>query len=106
MARLKFEWLCNKTETFSQWIIPCDGCDRSCEHLNKVSPYRGILGRNRDFIFERDGCCLVCGTKEKLTIDHITPIAKGGSNEIENLQTLCGKCNGKKGTKIIDYRKA
>ena len=61
MARLKFEWLCNKTEIFSQWEIPCEGCDRSCEHLTKVSPYRGILGRNREFIFKRDGCCLICG---------------------------------------------
>ena len=105
MARLKFEWLCNKTEIFSQWEIPCEGCDRSCEHLTKVSPYRGILGRNREFIFKRDGCCLICGNKKKLTIDHIKAIAKGGTNDLDNLQTLCGVCNGKKGTDEIDYRK-
>ena len=105
MSRLKFEWLCNKTETFSQWNIPCDGCDRSCESLTRVSPYRGILGRYRDFIFKRDDCCLICGTKEKLTIDHIKPISKGGSNKIENLQTLCASCNSNKGSKDCDYRK-
>jgi len=46
------------------------------------------------------GYCLFCGSKNKLTIDHITPISKGGSNNEENLQCLCWKCNIKKGTKI------
>jgi hypothetical protein len=31
MPRSKFEWCCNKTETFSPWIIPCEGCDRSVD---------------------------------------------------------------------------
>lgn len=42
--------------------------------------------------------CARCGTKErKLTIDHIIPRIKGGSDEIKNLQVLCMKCNGEKG---------
>ncbi len=35
-----------------------------------------------------------------LEIDHIMPISKGGITEMSNLQTLCWKCNRKKGTKI------
>lgn len=104
MPRLKFEWLCNKTEQFSQWEIPCEGCDRSCEHLTKVSPYRGVLGQIRDKIFERDQVCLKCGTSKNLTIDHVVPISKGGTNDLDNLQTLCRKCNVEKGSDTGDYR--
>jgi 5-methylcytosine-specific restriction endonuclease McrA len=37
-------------------------------------------------------------------IDHIVPLAKGGKNELDNLQLLCGKCNLKKGAKDTGYR--
>lgn len=45
------------------------------------------------------GYCLFCGTTERLTIDHIKPVSKGGGNEIENLQCLCFTCNLKKSNK-------
>ena len=47
--------------------------------------------------------CVKCGQSParnndiELEIDHILPVAKGGTNDIENLQTLCSNCNqGKK----------
>lgn len=52
-----------------------------------------------------DNKCLSCGSKTKLTIDHIIPITKGGLTRVSNLQTLCMVCNAKKQTCIIDYRK-
>jgi 5-methylcytosine-specific restriction endonuclease McrA len=48
--------------------------------------------------------CPQCGKKEpeiKLTIDHITPISKGGTNNKENIQPLCSRCNSAKWSKII-----
>jgi 5-methylcytosine-specific restriction endonuclease McrA len=45
------------------------------------------------------GPCVVCGTMEDLTFDHIVPLAKGGTNELSNLQVLCRACNSKKGAK-------
>ena len=48
--------------------------------------------------------CLKCGSKDKLSIDHIIPVIKNGTNCIDNLQILCLPCNKSKGTKIIDYR--
>lgn len=51
-----------------------------------------------NFIFERDGNkCLCCGATERLSIDHILPRVLGGTDEPENLQTLCLSCNCTKG---------
>lgn len=49
--------------------------------------------------------CLCCGSVDSpLTVDHIVPLIKGGSNFPNNLQPLCRSCNCKKQVKIIDYR--
>lgn len=60
----------------------------------------------RKGVFLRDrGRCVVClcdltgvlYADYKLNIDHIVPLAQGGSNDPTNLQLLCGSCNGEKG---------
>lgn len=60
----------------------------------------------RESIFSRDGFkCLKCDTKWGLTLDHIIPKSMGGTNNFNNLQTLCSQCNSNKGATIVDYRK-
>lgn len=57
-------------------------------------------------VFRRDGDrCLKCGSEDDLTLDHVLPRSKGGSNSEKNLQTLCGRCNREKGATFVDYRK-
>lgn len=51
------------------------------------------------------GKCVNCGSSEKITIDHIIPVSKGGTNDTNNLQPLCSHCNSSKGTKIKDEEK-
>lgn len=61
---------------------------------------RTINEKNRLQILMRDSYkCQKCGRSPAthvgiyLHIDHRIPFSKGGSNEINNLQTLCNKCN-------------
>jgi len=48
--------------------------------------------------------CLRCRKHSKLTPDHVIPVAKGGTSNIDNIQPLCGTCNSHKGVKTTDYR--
>lgn len=63
-------------------------------------PKRRIPAATRKRIFERDGYrCVGCGSWIDLTIDHRVPESRGGSDDDENLQTMCLRCNLAKGTK-------
>lgn len=63
-----------------------------------------VTNKMRFAIYERDHHrCRNCGRRTNdLEIDHIIPIAKGGKSNYENLQTLCHRCNVKKGSSM-DY---
>ena len=45
------------------------------------------------------GKCRFCGSKERLSVDHIIPVIRGGRTERSNLQCLCLPCNIKKGAR-------
>jgi hypothetical protein len=52
----------------------------------------------RHEVFKRDGYrCVECGAKRDdgatLHVDHKIPVSKGGTDELDNLQTLCSDCN-------------
>ena len=68
----------------------------------QTEPRRRRMSMNvRRTVYERDGhVCLRCGATEKLTVDHIFPVSRGGADDLSNLQTLCHSCNAKKGARI------
>jgi 5-methylcytosine-specific restriction endonuclease McrA len=52
---------------------------------------------SRNMVHKRDGYrCSYCGCEKNLTIDHIIPSSRGGSNDWSNLTSCCGPCNTKK----------
>ena len=91
--------------------------------ISKDKTHRVVLQQNREARKRKNGglhtvgewemlkaqynwTCPACGKSEpeiKLTEDHIVPVSKGGSNNIENIQPLCGSCNSRKKVKIIAY---
>ena len=61
---------------------------------------RDINDRLRFKVLKRDNFkCVCCGkspaidSNVQLHVDHIIPWSKGGETVMENLQTLCSKCN-------------
>jgi len=65
--------------------------------LNYVRYRPKGIGITRKRIFKRDNYeCCYCGSKRNLTIDHVVPKSRGGSNYWDNLVTSCGRCNSNK----------
>ena len=57
---------------------------------------------------QQKGCCNGCLEHfdiKNLEIDHIFPKAKGGEDNYENFQLLCGYCNRVKGSRPMEYLK-
>lgn len=42
------------------------------------------------------GSCVYCHTTENITVDHMVPLQRGGTDEIDNLQPACRSCNADK----------
>lgn len=70
---------------------------RKKRQQNTQKRTRYISSSVRVDVLKRDNYrCVFCGRTSKsveLQIDHIVPFSKGGSNKIDNLQTLCIDCN-------------
>ncbi len=54
---------------------------------------------------KNDFTCQYCGRKTPeviLELEHIIPISKGGTDELDNLTTSCFECNRGKGASLLD----
>jgi hypothetical protein len=77
-----------------------DACILSADNLSKHTTERNPSWRLRFLVMRRDNfACRCCGASPakdpsiNLHIDHIHPWSKGGETLLQNLQTLCEKCN-------------
>lgn len=69
-------------------------------------PTRVAISKKARFeILKRDKfMCRYCGAKAPevlLHIEHIQPVAKGGTNDLENLIAACESCNQGKGARLL-----
>lgn len=93
-------------------------CSRECyfgvakRERPKCITSRRICKTVRRQISERDGMkCRACGVEvrddvddrhpQKLNIDHVFPVSRGGTHAVENLQCLCRACNASKADKVL-----
>lgn len=67
---------------------------------------KGLSKAVRFSIFARDGfTCRYCGSQSdsvRLVVDHIIPVAEGGTNDEANLITACEPCNQGKGKRTLE----
>jgi|SRR6478609_1463279 len=68
-------------------------------HLRRAGPMPSFERRKE---LMANLVCAACGSTEYPEIDHIMPIALGGTSEDSNLQILCRPCNRSKGSKHPD----
>lgn len=97
------------TTRFNGWMKACEAFirykknDPEFEKLRKTKSNvksRSINEKVRLQVFKRDNyACVICGKSPAthrgitLHLDHKIPFSKGGDNSLDNLRTLCDKCN-------------
>ncbi len=62
---------------------------RHLRELGGKDVYRAKLRACR----ARDKHCVLCGSYEGLSVDHIVPLCLGGDSELPNLRLLCHPCH-------------
>lgn len=71
-----------------------------------INRQRRVTPKLRMQVLARDGFrCILCGRNAEestIHVDHIIPVSRGGSNEIDYLATLCLECNLGKGNRCIE----
>jgi DNA-binding MarR family transcriptional regulator len=87
-------------------LIHSDGQPAASRAKVEQAARESIPPKLRFAVFRRD-CfrCCYCGARSTdvtLTIDHVIPVARGGTNDIDNLRTACFPCNVGKSTTLVE----
>lgn len=80
--------------------------DRSKEAQERKGHYSTERWKKvRKRVLRRDPICQMCEEEPSQEVDHITPLAEGGDDSMENLQGLCESCHSKKTMRETDTSK-
>lgn len=84
--------------------FPFPSVIRLCGYIRV--PFRSIILSRKNILKRDDQKCQYCGKKKSdMTIDHILPRSRGGTDSWENLVAACTSCNSKKGCRTPDEAK-
>ena len=76
---------------------------RSRSDERRVRPTKRVAwpkGLKRELLRRQGYTCAYCGSRlsaRRSEIDHMDPVIRGGSNDVDNLQVICRPCNLRKG---------
>jgi 5-methylcytosine-specific restriction endonuclease McrA len=96
------EWAENNLEKVRQFKANNRRKRRAAKHASRGS----FTAKEFEELCERYGNkCLSCGSMSVvLEADHVVPLTRGGSDDISNIQPLCGPCNRRKFVDTVDFR--
>jgi len=105
----KTDWIPEPVECLKCGTVylPCMPHQKYCSRRCSKLANKRTTGEVNEFVYEyQGGRCRICGRKTRRdfhynhplypNVDHIIPLGKGGSDELENMQLLCRECNLKK----------
>jgi len=91
IRQASFNWKMNNPQALDKWA------------LNRQKRLEGKVFKIRlRFINRlRASSCFYCGSNQKIELDHLLPIARGGQHSEGNLVPACRSCNRSKGQKLL-----
>lgn len=61
----------------------------------------GMTLEEQRYVYKMMPLCPYCNLNKSDTLDHVTPLSKGGTNNADNVIAVCRSCNSKKGAKTL-----
>jgi len=83
------DWKAKNLEKMRMYVVRRRANKRSSSEHYTVEQMKALRSKIKNL-------CANCLKKKDLSIDHIVPLARGGSNAIRNIQFLCHSCNSRK----------
>ena len=87
-------------------VVPCESAGvASIRNDERIVGRDVVTAELRRAVFHLDGNeCVYCSATNLLEVDHVQPVSLGGTNDLDNLVTACGRCNKKKGNRAAFVR--
>jgi len=105
---ITYMWLdkCTVLEWYDDWVVSSPSWETK---VPAVIMMKDMMRRKRTPRFTKNNLylrdlytCQYCNTKhtrQELTLDHVTPVSKGGKTNWLNIVAACKRCNSNKGSK-------